>query len=148
MTAALEAIRDTLQVVVERVDGIENREHAAAPALVAAPPAAPPAAATASGGFLRAAAKGVALVALIVCLLVAAVLSSAKFAGNAVKLAVESADRKLLGVDITVENAAVSFFQGIVEISGLKAPRRPLFEQGTRPCQSFSPLPPAADSCP
>lgn len=40
--------------------------------------------------------------------LAAAKRAGSSWTGNAVKLAVESADRKLLGVDITVENAAVS----------------------------------------
>jgi hypothetical protein len=51
--------------------------------------------------------------------LVALLLSSAKVIGLAVKFAVESCDRPLLGVDIELKEAALSLFRGYVKINHL-----------------------------
>jgi hypothetical protein len=61
---------------------------------------------------------GVIIISLIVVLL-AMIFSSAKVVGLAVKFAIESADRLVLGVDITMEHIALSTFKGYVKIRNL-----------------------------
>jgi len=51
---------------------------------------------------------------------VALLLSSAKVIGMAIKIAIESADRAFLGVDVTIEKCALNFFKGYVQINKLK----------------------------
>jgi len=54
-----------------------------------------------------------------VVFLIACFLSSAKVVGLAVKLAIETADKTLLGVDVTVQQAAVSLCRGYVNVTGV-----------------------------
>jgi len=67
-----------------------------------------------SGGSLAKALIGV-LVAFFISLL----LSSAKVVGTAVKVVLESCDKALLGVEITLGSAALSLFKGYVKIHDL-----------------------------
>eukprot|EP00747_Dinoflagellata_sp_TGD_P110606 gnl/TRDRNA2_/TRDRNA2_171003_c0_seq1.p1 gnl/TRDRNA2_/TRDRNA2_171003_c0~~gnl/TRDRNA2_/TRDRNA2_171003_c0_seq1.p1 ORF type:complete len:348 (+),score=43.35 gnl/TRDRNA2_/TRDRNA2_171003_c0_seq1:47-1045(+) len=61
--------------------------------------------------------KGIAIMLLVI--LLALLLSSAKVVGLAVKLAIESVDRKFLGVDITVGKAMLGICRGYVNIANL-----------------------------
>ena len=45
---------------------------------------------------------------------VALLLSSAKVVGMAIKLAIESCDQAMLGVDITIQKCALNLFKGYV----------------------------------
>eukprot|EP00421_Protoceratium_reticulatum_P003033 CAMPEP_0168361180 /NCGR_PEP_ID=MMETSP0228-20121227/2537_1 /TAXON_ID=133427 /ORGANISM="Protoceratium reticulatum, Strain CCCM 535 (=CCMP 1889)" /LENGTH=882 /DNA_ID=CAMNT_0008373857 /DNA_START=112 /DNA_END=2756 /DNA_ORIENTATION=+ len=56
---------------------------------------------------------------LFLALLIAMVLSSAKVIGLAVKLAIESVDTMVVGVDITIENVAISLVHGFVCVGNL-----------------------------
>jgi len=55
----------------------------------------------------------------LLAVLVALILSSAKVVGLAVKLGIESVDRIFIGVDITVDQAALSICEGYVNVWGL-----------------------------
>jgi len=58
---------------------------------------------------------------IVMCVfLVALLFSSAKVVGMAVKMAIESADQALLGVDITLSKCALNFFKGYVQINKLQ----------------------------
>merc|ERR1712224_834030 len=57
------------------------------------------------------------LMLFIVVFLVVMVLSSAKVIGLAVKLAVESVDRKLLGVDVDIGAARLAICRGFVNLA-------------------------------
>jgi len=60
-----------------------------------------------------------AIVGVLVALLVALLLSSAKVIGLAVKFAIESCDKVFLGVDITIKHAALGVCRGYVHIRDL-----------------------------
>merc|ERR1712224_1148254 len=51
---------------------------------------------------------------------IALLFSSAKVVGMAIKFAIESADKELLGVDITIKKVALNLFKGYVHISRLR----------------------------
>lgn len=55
-----------------------------------------------------------------VIFLIALLLSSAKVVGIAIKMAIESADTALLGVDITIKKCALNAFKGYVQINDLQ----------------------------
>jgi hypothetical protein len=60
------------------------------------------------------------LLALMCIFFVALLLSSAKVIGMAIKMAIESADQALLGVDITIQKCALNLFKGYVHVRKLK----------------------------
>jgi hypothetical protein len=61
--------------------------------------------------------KGVAITLLVACL--ALLFSSAKVIGMAIKFAIESADKELLGVEITIKKVALNLFAGYVHVQRL-----------------------------
>merc|ERR1719298_206404 len=61
-----------------------------------------------------------ALTAALVVFFFAILLSSGKVVGTAVKIAIESCDKVLLGVDIEIEQVALSLCRGYVKIRKLK----------------------------
>merc|ERR1719410_1986629 len=74
-----------------------------------------------AGKFLDGGAALIRGIITVLCLLlVALLLSSAKVIGMAVKLGIESVDRVFLGVDITIQGAALGICKGYVNIRDLK----------------------------
>eukprot|EP00929_Paragymnodinium_shiwhaense_P002199 TRINITY_DN102409_c0_g1_i1.p1 TRINITY_DN102409_c0_g1~~TRINITY_DN102409_c0_g1_i1.p1 ORF type:complete len:1031 (+),score=216.42 TRINITY_DN102409_c0_g1_i1:63-3155(+) len=61
-----------------------------------------------------------ALVVTLVIFFIALLLSSAKVIGTAVKIAIESCDKVLLGVDITIDAVAISALRGYVYVRNFK----------------------------
>jgi hypothetical protein len=69
--------------------------------------------------------RGIAI--LLVFLLISLLLSSAKVIGMAVKLAIESVDKKLIGVDVTISRCALSVLKGYVYVRDVVV-HQPVFE--------------------
>jgi hypothetical protein len=65
---------------------------------------------------------------LTVILVVALLFSSAKVVGMAIKFALESADQKLIGVDMTLQKCALNLFNGYVHFQRLKV-LNPVYER-------------------
>jgi len=61
-----------------------------------------------------------ALVVTLVIFCFALLFSSAKVVGMAIKFVIESADKELIGVDITIKKVALNLFKGYVNISKLQ----------------------------